>query len=74
MNAGELHVFHDRADHRHFAVGNAIDIDFDRVFQESIDQHRPIRADLDRRLHVTREIFVTVNQFHRAPAENETMA
>jgi hypothetical protein len=65
MDAGLLDVFHDRADHARLAVGDAIDIDFDRVFQEAIDQHRPVGADLDRALHVAAQIIAVVNQLHR---------
>ena len=37
MNAGLLDVLHDCPDHSRFAVGNAIDIHFDRVFEEAVD-------------------------------------
>ena len=71
MNAGLFDVFHDRADHARLAVGDAIDIDFHRVFQKPIHQDRPIRADLDRALHVTAQIVAVINQLHRPAAQNE---
>ena len=71
VNAGLLDVFHDCADHGGLAIGDAIDIHFDRVFEETIDQHGTIRRDFDRALHVTPEIFFIVNELHRAAAEDE---
>ena len=68
---GLLDVLHDGADHADLAVRDAIDIDFDRVLQKTIHQHRPIRTDLDRVLHVTREIFAVVDELHRAAAEHK---
>ena len=41
MNPGLFDVLHDRADHRCFAVRDAIDIHFDCVFEKTIDQDRP---------------------------------
>ena len=71
MNAGFLDVFHDRADDRDLAVGNAIDIYLDRVFEKAIDQDRTPRADFDRAPHVTAQIVRVVNQLHRAASEHE---
>ena len=42
VDAGLLDVFHDRADDRGFAVADAIDIDFRRVVEEAVDQHRAL--------------------------------
>ena len=41
MNAGLLDVLHDRADDGDLAVRDAIDIDFDRVFEKTIDEDGP---------------------------------
>lgn len=35
-------VFHHAANKRQLSVGNGIDIDFDSIFQELVDQDRPI--------------------------------
>ena len=71
MNAGLLDVFHDRADDRDLAVGDAIDIHLDRVLEKAVDQDRAARADLDRAPHVAPQVIRVINQFHRAAAENE---
>ena len=69
-----LDVFHDRADDRCLSIGNAIDVDFDCVLEKAIDQRRPIRRDLDRARHVTAQVFLVINQLHRAATENERRA
>jgi hypothetical protein len=71
VNAGFLDVLHDRADHGGFAIGDAIDIDFDRVFEKPIDQHRSLRTNRNRAPHITAQIVRLINQLHRATAENE---
>ena len=40
MNAGFFDVFHNPHDHYVLAIAERIDIDFDRVLQEPIDEHR----------------------------------
>ncbi len=72
MYACFLNVFHDCADHRRLAVGDAIDIHLDRVFQEAIDKNGPFGADFDCTRHVPPQILFFVNEFHRAPTEHET--
>ncbi len=42
MNTGLFDVLHDAADHDVLAVGQRVDIDFDRIFQEMVDQHRAV--------------------------------
>jgi len=42
MNTGFFDVLHDAADHDVRAVGQRVDIDFDRIFQEMVDQHRAV--------------------------------
>ena len=49
MDAGQFDVLHDRADDRDLAIGDAIHVHLDRVFEEAIDQNgRIVGADLDR--------------------------
>ena len=52
MDAGLLDVLHHAADERHLAVGNRVDVDFDRVFEKLVDQHGPIGRGVDRLVHV----------------------
>ena len=44
MDAGLLDVLHDAADHHAVgaiaAVGNAVDVDFDRIVEKAVEQHR----------------------------------
>ena len=52
VNAGFFDVLHDSADDDVFAVGERVHVDFDRVFEEVIDQHRAVVRVLDRLFHV----------------------
>ena len=71
MNAGLLDMLHDRPDHSRLAVADAIDIDFDCVFEKTIHQDRSIRPYFDRALHVSAKIFLVINQLHGTPAKDE---
>jgi hypothetical protein len=42
VDPGLLDMFHDRADDARLPVGNAIDIDLDRVLEEAVYQDGPI--------------------------------
>ena len=53
------------------AVGDAIDVDLDRVLKKTIDEHRTVRRYLNRACHVTSQVRFHVNQLHRASAQNE---
>ena len=74
MDAGLLDVLHDAADHHAgggvAAVGNAIDIDLDRVVKEAVQQYRRLLTDLDRFTHVALEILVAVHDLHRTTAQH----
>src|SRR5205823_3491938 len=71
VNARLLDVLHDCTDHGRFAVRNAIDIDLDRVFKKTIDQHGTIRRYLNGAGHVTSKILLIIDKLHGASAENE---
>ncbi len=64
-------VFHDAADHACLAVGDAIDIDFDGILQETIHQDGPFRAGLHSVTDVTAQIILLVHDLHGAAAKNE---
>ncbi len=55
MNAGFFDVLHDSADDDVFAVGERVDIDFNRVFEKVIDQHRTVVRIFNRLFHVARQ-------------------
>ena len=71
MNARFLDVLHNCADHGRFAVGNAIDIDLDCVFEKTVHQHRTVRRDVNCTRHVAPKIFLIVDKLHGAPAEDK---
>ena len=58
-------MLHDPADHRDLPVTDGIDVDFDRIRQETVDQHRMFRADGDRFPHVLLELVLPVDDPHR---------
>src|SRR5262245_25236098 len=71
MNSGLLDMFHDGADHGGFAVADAIDIHFHRVFEEAVYQHWPVWRNLDRALHVSLQVLVVIDEFHGPAAQNK---
>ena len=79
MDAGFLDVFHNAADVQLLAVKQRIDIDFDGILQELIDQQRGGQTARDhsiglglgkRAIHVLVELLVVINDFHAAATEN----
>ena len=55
MDSGFLNVLHDTGDHDVFAVGERVDVDFNRIFEEMIDQHGAVVGILDRFLHIAHD-------------------
>ena len=68
VDAGFLDVLHDAGDDDILAIGECVDIDFDGVFQEVVNQHGTILRVLDRLFHVANDRFFVVGDDHRAPA------
>src|SRR6185369_15116450 len=69
MDAGLLDMLHQRADVNLLAVADAVDIDFQRVFEEGIDHQRPVG---DSALEPRQRLFelrLAVEDFHGATAE-----
>ena len=62
-------MLHDPADHNVFAVGKRIHVNFNRVFQEVIDQHRAVVRILHRLFHVANDRLFIVGNHHGASAE-----
>ena len=48
----------------------AVDVAFDRVVQEAVQQHRRIVRHLDRFAHVALQVALLVHDFHRAAAQH----
>ena len=71
MNARVFDVFHDAADDRRFAVGDAVDVDFRRVPEIAVDQHRTAFGNFDGVFHVGAQRGLVMHDDHRAPAEHE---
>ena len=70
MNAGLLDVFHDSADEHVATIADRIDVDFDRIIQESIEQHRTLVRDLHRIGHVGAQIVFVEDDFHGASTKH----
>ena len=71
VHAGALHMLHDGADDRGLAVGDAIDVDFDGILEESVDEHGPVLAALDRLAHVAGQFGVVVDDGHPPSSKHE---
>jgi len=63
-------VFHHAADDDVLAVGDGVDVQFDRVVEELVDEDRLIGRDANRFLDVLFQVLVVVHHVHRAPAED----
>ena len=72
MDTGFLNVLHNRADHSYLAVRDAIDINLNRIFQKTINEHGAIWCHFNRASHVAPEIALIINELHRATAQHET--
>ena len=70
VNSGLFDVFHDAADQSRLAIGNGIDIDFDRVFQELVDQDRMAGRSVNGFFHVESQRLFVVANLHRATTEH----
>ena len=71
MDSGKFDVFHDRADHTGFPVGNAVHIKFRGIFKETVDQHRAFFRGLNGVRHVFAQELLVVDDDHCAAAEHE---
>jgi len=63
VDAGLFDVLHHAADQHALAIGQAVDVDFNRIIEEMVEQHRGVVADLHGLAHVTLEVarFVTMS-------------
>ena len=74
VDTGFLDVLHHADNDRPLSVANGVDVDFDRIFEELVDQDRVIRAGLDSIDHVTIEAVLVVDNLHRSPAQHKARA
>ncbi len=71
VDARLLDVLHDAPDDDGpRRIGHGIDVEFERVLQELVDEHRPFRRCVDRFGDVPIERRQIVDNRHRAPAEH----
>ena len=70
MDAGFFDVLHDAGDDDVFSVAKGVDVDFDRVFEEVIDEDGTLLGVFDGFLHVAGNAFAVEGDDHSAAAEN----
>ena len=71
MNARLLDVFHDPADdHRAGPIGDGVDVELERVFEELVDEHGMLGRRVDGVRHIAVERRGVVDDGHRASAED----
>jgi hypothetical protein len=70
MDAGFLDMLQHAGDVDVVAVGNAVDIDLDRVIEIAVDQHRVFAGDTHGLAHVAVELGAVMHDFHGAAAEH----
>ncbi len=70
VNAGFLDVLHDAGDQHVLAVAERVDIDFDGVFEEAVDQHGAVLREGDGFAHVAAHAVFVVDDHHGAAAEH----
>ena len=71
MHAGFFDVLHDAGDQDAAVhIGQRVDVDFGRVFQETVDQHGPVLRKADGFLHVAADGVFVVGDDHRAAAQH----
>ena len=71
MDSGKFDVFHDRADHTGFPVGNAVHIKFRCILKKTVDQHRTFFRGFNGVRHVFAQELLVVDDDHCAAAEHE---
>ena len=70
MNSSLLDVLHNSADDHVFAIRQSVDVDFDGVFEEVIDEYRPVVRVFDGFLHVAHDGLLVISDDHGAPAKH----
>ena len=70
MHAGLLDMFHDAADNSGFSIRNRIHINFNRIFQKFIDQHRVFGRRADGQARKIGQIFFVVDDLHGPSAQH----
>ena len=70
MHACLFDMLHHAADDDILAVGHRIDINFNRIIQKAVEQHRRIIRHLHRLAHITLKVRLPMHDFHRAPAQH----
>ncbi len=70
VDAGLLDVLHHPADHHCLAVAQRVHVGLEGVFQEAVDQHRPVVRDGDGAAEVVAQARLVVHDLHPPPAKD----
>ena len=70
VNPRVFDVLHDAADDALGAIGDGVHIGFERIFQETIDQHRMARGNAHRRGEIIGQQGRVVDDPHSPPTQN----
>ncbi|SAA12983.1 Uncharacterised protein [Enterobacter hormaechei] len=69
MHTSLLDVLHNAANQHHFAVADSVNVDFNRVVEEAVEQHWRIVGNAHRRLEVATQVGFVIDDFHRTAAQ-----
>ena len=70
MDAGLFDVLHDAGNDDVGAIAERVDVDFDRIFEEVVDEDGTLLGILDGFLHVAGDAFAVEGDDHGAAAED----
>ncbi len=70
VNAGELDVLHDGGHEGMSTVADRVRLALHGIVEEAVDQDRAVRGDADRCRHIVRHLFIVVDDFHPASAQD----
>src|SRR5262245_57705688 len=71
VDAGLFDVLHDPTDHDSLNVADGIDVNFDRILQELIDQDWPVLGHADRLGHITAQGAFVIDNRHGPSTEHK---
>ncbi len=70
MDAGFFNMFHDAADIDISAIAQRVNIHFNGVVKEPVNQYRIVAGNNNRITHIAFQIRLDMNHFHGPPAQN----
>ncbi len=72
MDTGRFDMFHDAGDDHPLPIADRIHVNFDRIFQEAVDEYGLALRGQESLLHETFELVLVVTDFHSPAAQNKT--